>query len=62
MPRRGPEPEPAVALVREPLDEPGSGLLHSAVFGQPARELFCGFLGLERVEVGGLVGEKRTRL
>ncbi len=60
--RRGPEPEPAVALRREPLDEPGRGLLHPPVLGEAACELLGGLLRLEPVELGGLVGEEPTGL
>ena len=46
----------------EPLEQPGGGLLHAPVLGEPARELLRGLLGLELVELGGLVGEERARL
>ena len=60
--RRRPEPEAAVLLGAEALDEPGCGLLHAPVLGEASRELLGGLLGLELAELGRLVGEQRSRL
>ena len=42
--------------------EPARRLLHTAVLGEPPRELLCRLLGLELPELGGLVREQASRL
>src|SRR5439155_24444004 len=60
--RRRAEAEPAVPLPPEPFEEPGRGLLHPPILGQPARELLRSLLRLELIELGRLLREQRTRL
>jgi hypothetical protein len=60
--RRRAEPEEPVALRREPLAEPGRGLLRAPVLGEPPRELLRRLFGIELRELGVLLGEKRARL
>ena len=60
--RRRAEAEEALALAREPLAQPGRGLLHAPVLGEPPGELLGRLLRLELVELGALLGEQVPRL
>ena len=60
--RRRAEPEEAVARLGQPLAQPGGGLLHAPVLGQPPRELLGGLLRLELGELVALLGEEVARL
>ena len=58
----GPEPEVAVALLVEPVDEPRRRLLDAAVLGQATGELGRGFGRVEILEIRLLAGEQRAGL
>ena len=60
--RRRADPVPAVALCREPLEQPLGSLFHAPVLGEPARELLGRLLRLQRLELGRLVREQAARL
>ena len=60
--RRRAEAEEALALVREPLAQPGRGLLHAPVLGEAPCELLGRLLGLELGELGVLLREELARL